>query len=705
MRRRRGLTALTGVLAAAACLFALASAQAAFGPLGQQRISHMGPDGDPTYAASRPALAYNPTADEYLVVWDGTDSAPGLGPTEREIYAQRLSDTGAPLGGRFRVSEQGADGDATFSAGFAKVAYNGASNEYLVVWEGDTGVAGEKEIWGQRLSASGAEAGGNDFRISEMGPDNNVAFGAHTPRIAVNTTTGEYLVTWNGNDGPPLANGETEIYGQLLTSAGAATGTNDFRISAQGADGDPNSQVGTSSVAYNATTNEYLAAWQGEIGSTDEVEVWSRRLSATGAPLGGADDTRISEMGPDGNSNYPAQHTNVVANPVTGGYLVIWTGNDGPPLSFFKFEIYGQLLTAAGEQTGSNDFRISETGPETGMSTQSADLPNLTVDPLSGEYLAVWRGDAAAEDEDEIYGQRLRQDGADIGGDFRISHMGPDGSTSYTADSSAVTADTTRGEYFAAWDGTEGTPAEREIHVSRIGVPAPLLTGTSPAGPANDNDPRVKASIPSVDPASTIDVFANASCSGTPAVNDAPAGDLIGSGIAVSVADNSTTSFAVTATISGRTSRCSNSVTYTEQTPAPPPPPPPPVDKTAPVVSGFVVVPAKVRVKKSSSFRFRLSEKATAQILIERSLPGRRVGKRCVARRRKNAKRARCVRFKRVVTLTFRNRPAGQSKVVFRPRIGKRAFALGPYRATVIATDAAGNRSTPKRASFKVVRR
>src|SRR4029079_16515400 len=105
MGRRR---TLTGILIAAACLFALASAQAAFGPLEPQlRISHMGPDGSIQYSGFIPSVAYNPTADEYLVFWEGTDAARGLDSHEVEIYAQRLSETGAPLGGRVRVSQQG----------------------------------------------------------------------------------------------------------------------------------------------------------------------------------------------------------------------------------------------------------------------------------------------------------------------------------------------------------------------------------------------------------------------------------------------------------------------------------------------------------------------------------------------------------------------------------------------------------------------
>jgi hypothetical protein len=444
-------------------------------------------------------------------------------------------------------------------------------------------------------------------------------------------------------------------------------------------------------------------AWQGEIGpNTEEFEIWAQRLSANGAEVGGI-DFQVSDMGPDGNALYDAGVSSVAANPTTGDYLVVWEGSDGSPLALGEFEIFGQRLNASGTAVGANDFRISEMGLD-GSAAFNGFHPDVTADPRSGEYLVVWDGDEGVDEEYEIWGQRLARAGTEVGGDFRLSTTGPEGNANHDALMPAVATERTPGEHLVVWHGDE-INSEFEIYGRRLGVAAPVLTGTDPPGPANNNAPKVKASIASVDAASTIDVFANASCSGTPAVNDAPAGDLIGSGITVTVANNSTTSFSVTSTLDGHVSRCSNAIAYTEQTPPPPPPPPPPIDMTAPVVSGFSVVPAKLRSPKISRFRFRLSERATVRILVERKLPGRRVGKRCVPPTPKLRKRPRCIRFKRVGTLTFRNRPANQNAIVFRGRIGRRVLAAGSYRATITATDAAGNRSKPKRASLVVIRR
>lgn len=51
----------------------------------------MGPDGNATYRAWDPAVAYNPTYDEYLVVWAGDDDTAPLVDEEFEIFGQWFS--------------------------------------------------------------------------------------------------------------------------------------------------------------------------------------------------------------------------------------------------------------------------------------------------------------------------------------------------------------------------------------------------------------------------------------------------------------------------------------------------------------------------------------------------------------------------------------------------------------------------------------
>ncbi len=211
----------------------------------QFRISNIGTASNTSFDALKPAVSYNSTNNEYLVVWTGDTNAGALVDGEFEIYGQRISASGAELGTNdFRISSSD-DGFSYFDANEPDVTYNPTGNEYLVVWSGTitatNSATAEFEILGQRLNgATGAEVGTGDFRISDMAQDENFSFDAVTPAVTFNTTGNEYLVVWSGDDNTgALSDEEFEIFGQRLNSTGGAIGTNDFRISEMGADGNP----------------------------------------------------------------------------------------------------------------------------------------------------------------------------------------------------------------------------------------------------------------------------------------------------------------------------------------------------------------------------------------------------------------------------------------------------------------------------------
>ena len=66
-------------------------------------------------------------------------------------------------------------------------------------------------------SALASEIGPNDFRISDMGPDGDTAFGDNHPAVADNPNADEYLVIWEGDDDTgTLVDDEVEIFGQRI---------------------------------------------------------------------------------------------------------------------------------------------------------------------------------------------------------------------------------------------------------------------------------------------------------------------------------------------------------------------------------------------------------------------------------------------------------------------------------------------------------
>jgi len=108
---------------------------------------------------------------------------------------------------------------------------------------------------------------------------------------------------------------------------------------------------------------------------------------------------------------------------------------------------------------------------------------------------------------------------------------------------------------------------------------------------------------------------------------------------------------------------------------------PPATDRTAPVISRLSVKPRMFR--RHTVFRFRLSEAATVRVGLAR-VPAkgraRRVGR-------------------------FRDRgTAGANRRVFHRRVQGRRLRAGRYVARLVARDASGNYSSPKKVRFRVVR-
>lgn len=115
--------------------------------------------------------------------------------------------------------------------------------------------------------------------------------------------------------------------------------------------------------------------------------------------------------------------------------------------------------------------------------------------------------------------------------------------------------------------------------------PIPVLTATDPPSPSQDNQPRL---IGSAQRGTSVDVYANATCSGSPLAT-ASASQLTGPGVVVAVADGTVNEFSARATdMEPLTSECSQPISYTESSDVVPPAPPQltATDPASPNVSG-----------------------------------------------------------------------------------------------------------------------
>jgi len=165
--------------------------------------------------ASSPRVAYNPSSNEYLVVFQA-NALRGEGGTDAyEIFGQRINAATLAESGPndFRISTTTGAGNR---ANRPSVSFNTASKEYLIIWRSSR-QNGTSEIYGQRLDAAALEIETN-FQISNIahvGTDRTV----NNSTLTQNTENGEYFVVWQGNGvaGPNAAN--TEVFGQRLALA------------------------------------------------------------------------------------------------------------------------------------------------------------------------------------------------------------------------------------------------------------------------------------------------------------------------------------------------------------------------------------------------------------------------------------------------------------------------------------------------------
>ncbi len=138
------------------------------------------------------------------------------------------------------------------------------------------------------------------------------------------------------------------------------------------------------------------------------------------------------------------------------------------------------------------------------------------------------------------------------------------------------------------------------------GVSAPTITSTSPASPANDNNPEVIGTVGAGSP-TQVKIYRNATCSGTPQATGTVA-QFTGGGITVAVTGDVTAALSARASdASNNDSACSNAVNYVEDSTSPAAPqitstsPTSPANDNNPEVKGSAEAGSTVRLYESPS--------------------------------------------------------------------------------------------------------
>jgi outer membrane protein assembly factor BamB len=113
---------------------------------------------------------------------------------------------------------------------------------------------------------------------------------------------------------------------------------------------------------------------------------------------------------------------------------------------------------------------------------------------------------------------------------------------------------------------------------------------------------------------------------------------------------------------------------------------------------------SRKKTRIGTTFSFTLNEQASVSFAFTQQVGGRKVNGKCVAKANKNRHQPSCKRTVTRGTLTFTGHD-GTNKVSFQGRISaSKKLPLGRYKLVVIATNAAGQRSSPKSLSFTIVK-
>ena len=329
-----------------------------------------------------PAVAHNYKHKEYLVAWH--NEWPGGG---RDIYAQRVSENGAKIGGWFCITT-GAGSDLKNRAQPA-VAYSATDDEYLVVWmkEVSTDVY---EIWGRIIAWNGGYMR-NEFKIISW-PDRSF----WTPRVAWNSYRDEYMVVWNAFDTttsfPPGV--PRDITGARVTNENGGK-VIDTDMLAFPTDSGPH-QV---DIAYNVAMNEYLMVCvivYTEASSGNDI--YGRRVTWEGNPLSWIEIYKDDYAGGRKHQNHPAVATNEQDK-----YMVVWEHE----YAWNDHDIYAREYNAYDGTPAGSYFTISS-WPENDT------VPDVAANGSSKEWVVVWQREIGSGGGYSIHGFRWGSAGSGV---------------------------------------------------------------------------------------------------------------------------------------------------------------------------------------------------------------------------------------------------------------------------------------------------
>ena len=309
-------------------------------PVSQAQINKLGPQIQlTTHGTFWPALEYNPHSDQYLALWiDVTD------PNGWQLKARRIDATnGNLLGSEFHISTD----PPNIKAGTRSATYNSVNHEWFVVCKGHVIEANEDDILAQRIASDGTRVGGilqlvakddfqsspdcghdpsrnrylvawvekvsgtkqvfsqvfsvagspvsSQYRLSEVNDQNK-----HSPNVAYNTVTDEFMVIWKDYrhyPGEGQDNKYADIYGQRINASdGTKIGDNIPVYSPSGTPYQPDGQENPYGIVCNPNDGRYGIA-NTKLTAEEGYTTWGLIINSDGSHHSGVFHVSYPETG------------------------------------------------------------------------------------------------------------------------------------------------------------------------------------------------------------------------------------------------------------------------------------------------------------------------------------------------------------------------------------------------------------------------
>ena len=212
-------------------------------------------------------------------------------------------------------------------------------------------------------------------------------------RPSVASRVGGFVVVWEseGQDGD-----QAGIFGQRYSGDTPMPAGMEFRV---------NSHTTGAQHAASAASEEspsFVIAWQSDGQDGDLGGIYAQRFSAGGLPQGG--EFRVNSY------TTASQASPAAGADSAGNFVVVWAslGQDGS-----GYGIFGQRYGSSGMPLG-GEFQVNTN--TTGF--QGHPAVSRTAE---GHFVVAWEGESAGEDGFGIFARRYVNDGAPLGGEFRVN--------------------------------------------------------------------------------------------------------------------------------------------------------------------------------------------------------------------------------------------------------------------------------------------